>query len=108
MKQTKTNTKKDISKTKMSIKKSQKRIIKKTKTKSMKNEKSKKEVNKMNKKVSIVLTAEVIDKMRDMSDKEISEMVFEMHNHAVRSTNCKQGAYEIDLQKFNQIERTKF
>ena len=62
----------------------------------------------MNKKVSITITSEVIDKMRDMSDKEISEMIFEMHNHAVKSTNCKQGAYEIDLQKFNQIERTKF
>ena len=62
----------------------------------------------MNKNVNIILTAEVIDKMRIMSDKEIAEMIFEMHNHAVRSTNCKQGTYEIDLQKFNQIERTKF
>ena len=62
----------------------------------------------MNKKVSIIITTEVIDKMRDMSDKEISEMIFECHNHAVKSTNCKQGIYEIDLQKFNQIERTKF
>ena len=43
----------------------------------------------MNKNVNITLTAEVIDKMRDMSDKEISEMVFEIHNHAVLSTNCK-------------------
>ena len=62
----------------------------------------------MNKKVSITLTSDVIDKMRIMSDKEISEMVFEMYNHAVLSTNCKQGNYEIDLDKFNQIERTKF
>ena len=62
----------------------------------------------MNKKVSITLTAEVIDKMRTMSEKEIVEMIFEMHNHAVLSTNCKQGTYEIDLAKFNQIERTKF
>jgi len=35
-------------------------------------------------------------------------MIFECHNHAVISANCKQGAYEIDLDKFNQIERTKF
>ena len=62
----------------------------------------------MNKKVSITLTAEVIDKMRTMSEKEIVEMIFEMHNHAVLSTNCKQGVYEIDLDKFNQIERCKF
>ncbi len=62
----------------------------------------------MNKNVNIILTAEVIDKMRDMSDEEISEMIFECHNHAVLSTNCKQGTYEIDLDKFNQIERTKF
>ena len=62
----------------------------------------------MNKNVSITLTSDVIDKMRIMSDKEIAEMIFEMHNHAVLSTNCKQGTYEIDLQKFNQIERTKF
>ena len=62
----------------------------------------------MNKKVNITFTSDVIDKMRDMSDKEISEMVFECHNHAVLSTNCKQGTYEIDLAKFNQIERTKF
>lgn len=62
----------------------------------------------MNKKVGIVLTAEVIDKMRIMPEKEIAEMIFEMHNHAVLSTNCKQGTYEIDLDKFNQIERTKF
>lgn len=27
------------------------------------------------------------------------EIVFEMHNHAVLSTNCKQGTYEIDLIK---------
>ena len=66
------------------------------------------EVNKMNKKVSITLTADVIDKMRIMSDKEIAEMIFDCHNHAVISTNCKQGTYEIDLNKFNQIERTKF
>ena len=62
----------------------------------------------MNKNVNITLTAEVIDKMRTMSDKEISEMIFEMHNYAILSTNCKQGTYEIDLDKFNQIERTKF
>ena len=62
----------------------------------------------MNKKVSITLTAEVIDKMRTMSDKEIAEMIFECHNHAVLSTNCKQGAYEIDLARFNEIERCKF
>ena len=62
----------------------------------------------MNKKVSITLTADVIDKMRIMSDKEISEMIFECHNHAVISTNCKQGTYEIDLNKFNEIERCKF
>ncbi len=62
----------------------------------------------MNKKVSITITADVIDKMRDMSDAEIAEMIFECHNHAVLSTNCKQGTYEIDLQKFYQIERTKF
>ena len=62
----------------------------------------------MNKNVSITLTAEVIDKMRVMPDKEIAEMIFDCHNHAVISTNCKQGTYEIDLDKFNQIERTKF
>lgn len=62
----------------------------------------------MNKKVSIIITSEVIDKMRIMSNNEIAEMIFEMHNHAVLSTNCKQGAYEIDLDRFNQIERTKF
>lgn len=62
----------------------------------------------MNKKVNITLTFDVIDKMRTMSEKEIVEMIFECHNHAVLSTNCKQGAYEIDLAKFNQIERTKF
>lgn len=62
----------------------------------------------MNKKVSIVLTAEVIDKIRTMSEKEIVEMIFECHNHAVLSTNCKQGTYTIDLETFNQIERTKF
>jgi hypothetical protein len=66
------------------------------------------EVNKMNKKVSITITSEVIDKMRDMSDAEIAEIIFECHNHAVISTNCKQGTYEIDLAKFNEIERTKF
>ena len=62
----------------------------------------------MNKKVSITITSDVIDKMRDMSDKEIAEMIFEMHNHAVLSTNCKQGTYEIDLARFNGIERSKF
>lgn len=62
----------------------------------------------MNKKVNITLTADVINKMRTMPEKEIAEMIFEMHNHAVKSTNCKQGTYEIDLAKFNQIERTKF
>lgn len=53
----------------------------------------------MNKKVSITLTAEVIDKIRTMSEKDIVEMIFEMHNHAVISTSCKQGTYEIDLIK---------
>lgn len=62
----------------------------------------------MNKKVSITFTSDVIDKMRDMSDKEISEMVFECHNHAVLATNCKQGTYTIDLETFNRIERCKF
>ena len=62
----------------------------------------------MNKKVSITLTAEVIDKMRTMSEKEIVEMIFECHNHAVLSTNCKQGTYTIDLETFNRIERCKF
>lgn len=62
----------------------------------------------MNKKVSITITSEVIDKMRTMSEKEIVEMIFECHNHAVISTNCKQGTYEIDLARFNGIERTKF
>ena len=62
----------------------------------------------MNKKVSITLTAEVIDKMRTMSEKEIVEMIFECHNHAVLSTNCKQGTYIIDLETFDRIERCKF
>jgi len=62
----------------------------------------------MNKKVNIILTADVIDKMRVMSDKEVAEMLFECHNHAVLSTNCKQGTYTIDLETFNQIERTEF
>ena len=62
----------------------------------------------MNKKVSITLTAEVIDKMRTMSEKEIVEMIFEMHNHAVINSNKQQESYNIDLDKFNQIERCKF
>jgi len=62
----------------------------------------------MNKKVNIILAADVIDKMRVMSDKEVAEMLFECHNHAVLSTNCKQGTYTIDLETFNQIERTEF
>ena len=62
----------------------------------------------MNKKVSIVLTAEVIDKMRTMSEKEIVEMIFEMHNHAVINASKLQESYDIDLDKFNQIERCKF
>ena len=62
----------------------------------------------MNKKVSIVLTAEVIYKMRDMSDEEIAEMIFEMHNHAVINASKQQSTYEIDLARFNEIERTKF
>ena len=62
----------------------------------------------MNKKVSITLTAEVIDKMRTMSEKEIVEMIFECHNHAVINASKQQGTYIIDLEKFNQIERTKF
>ena len=62
----------------------------------------------MNKKVSITITSEVIDKMRIMSNNEIAEMIFEMHNHAILSTNCKQGTYEIDLARFNEIERSKF
>ena len=62
----------------------------------------------MNKKVSITITAEVIDKMRTMSEKEIVEMIFEMHNHAVINASKQQSTYEIDLDRFNQIERTKF
>ena len=62
----------------------------------------------MNKKVNITLTFDVIDKMRTMSEKEIVEMIFECHNKAVLSTNCKQGTYEIDLETFNRIERCKF
>lgn len=62
----------------------------------------------MNKKVNITFTAEVIDKIRTMSEKEIVEMIFECHNHAVLSTNCKQGAYTIDLETFKRIERCKF
>lgn len=62
----------------------------------------------MNKKVGIVLTADVIDKMRVMSDKEISEMIFECHNKAVVATNDKQKDYLIDLDRFNEIERCKF
>ena len=62
----------------------------------------------MNKKVSITLTAEVIDKMRTMSEKEIVEMIFECHNHAVINANKNQESYLITLDKFNQIERTKF
>ena len=62
----------------------------------------------MNKKVSITLTAEVINKMRTMSEKEIVEMIFEMHNHAVINANKNQESYLITLDKFNQIERTKF
>ena len=46
--------------------------------------------------------------MRIMSNDEIAEMIFECHNHAVLSTNCKQGTYEIDLDRFNEIERCKF
>ena len=62
----------------------------------------------MNKKVNITLTFDVIDKIRTMSEKEIVEMLFECHNHAVLSTNCKQGTYTIDLETFNRIERCKF
>lgn len=62
----------------------------------------------MNKKVSITITAEVIDKMRTMSEKEIVEMIFECHNHAVINSNKQQESYNIDLDKFNQIERCKF
>ena len=62
----------------------------------------------MNKNVNITLTAEVIDKMRTMSDKEIVEMIFECHNHAVINASKQQSTYEIDLDKFNQIERCKF
>ena len=62
----------------------------------------------MNKKVSITLTSDVIDKMRDMSDAEIAEMIFECHNHAVINASKQQSTYEIDLVRFNEIERTKF
>ena len=62
----------------------------------------------MNKKVSITLTAEVIDKMRTMSEKEIVEMIFECHNHAVINASKQQSTYGIDLARFNGIERTKF
>ena len=62
----------------------------------------------MNKKVSITLTADVIDKMRTMSEKEIVEMIFECHNHAVINANKNQESYLITLDKFNQIERIKF
>ena len=62
----------------------------------------------MNKKVSITLTAEVIDKMRTMSEMDIVEMIFEMHNHAVINANKQQESYNIDLDEFNQIERCKF
>lgn len=62
----------------------------------------------MNKNVNITLTAEVVNKMRTMSEKEIVEMIFEMHNHAVVNANKNQENYFIDLEKFNQIERCKF
>ena len=62
----------------------------------------------MNKNVSITLTAEVIDKMRTMSEKDIVEMIFEMHNHAVINSTKQQGNYNIDLARFYGIERTKF
>ena len=62
----------------------------------------------MNKKVSITITSDVIDKMRTMSEKEIVEMIFECHNHAVVATNYKQKDYLIDLDRFNEIERCKF
>ena len=62
----------------------------------------------MNKKVNIILTSDVIDKMRTMSEKEIVEMIFECHNHAVINANKNQESYLITLDKFNQIERTKF
>ena len=62
----------------------------------------------MNKKVSITLTAEAIDKMRTMSISDIVEMIFECHNHAVINSNKQQESYNIDLDKFNQIERCKF
>ena len=62
----------------------------------------------MNKKVSITITSDVIDKMRTMSEKEIVEMIFESHNHAVINANKNQESYLITLDKFNQIERTKF
>ena len=62
----------------------------------------------MNKKVSITITAEVIDKMRTMSEKEIVEMIFECHNHAVINASKQQSTYAIDLNKFDEIERTKF
>ena len=62
----------------------------------------------MNKKVSITITSEVIDKMRTMSEKEIVEMIFEMHNHAVINASKQQSTYAIDLAKFYGIERTKF
>lgn len=62
----------------------------------------------MNKKVSITITADVIEKMRIMSDEEIAEMIFECHNKAVVATNDKQKDYLIDLDRFNEIERCKF
>ena len=62
----------------------------------------------MNKKVNIILTSDVIDKIRTMSEKEIVEMIFESHNHAVVATNYKQKEYLIDLDRFNEIERCKF
>ena len=58
--------------------------------------------------INITLTAEVIDKMRTMSEMGIVEMLFEMHNHAVINASKQQESYKIDLDKFNQIERTKF
>ena len=62
----------------------------------------------MNKNVNITLTAEVVNKIRTMSEKEIVEMIFECHNHAVVNASKQQESYKIDLEKFNQIERIKF
>lgn len=62
----------------------------------------------MNKKVNIILTSDVIDKMRTMSISDIVEMIFECHNHAVINSNKQQSTYAIDLNKFGEIERTKF